>query len=125
MADGDRAALLAELLREYADRDTGYIYGDEVANLREAAALLARLDDTERDYAGYGETLEALTERAEAAEGRVRQLEAALGDTRMFLAKARPLLGIAYADSLAEYADALYVRLGSLALAAVSQEGAG
>lgn len=39
----------AALLREYADRTTGYIYQDEVAVLREAADALTRLAaDTER-----------------------------------------------------------------------------
>jgi hypothetical protein len=36
----ERARLLAELLREYAARQTGYIYADEVAVLQETADVI-------------------------------------------------------------------------------------
>ena len=40
-ADQIARQALAERLREYADRSTGYIYGDEVRDLRDAADALA------------------------------------------------------------------------------------
>lgn len=51
-----RANEIAELLREYAERESGYIYGDEVEILREAAALLAQLEEIRailKDASGY------------------------------------------------------------------------
>jgi hypothetical protein len=48
--------------------------------MSDARALADDALDREADYAGYGETLEQLTIRAETAEARAAELEAALRD---------------------------------------------
>lgn len=105
--EGDAAVIRYAL--ELTDRNTDAHQAAWVALDRVAA----RLSEAEQQIGALNSEAEQRGAILSRAEARLSGYEEALRDSRAFIERARPLLGIALSNSLGAQADRLYVQIGA------------